>query len=189
MMYDQEVLMEIGRIYEKYKSVHDEMERVWAEKIVFTWHWWLDISLAVLPWVLWLIVRDRKRQHNLLYAGFFTMLVASVLCMAGVSQSGWNYNTMLLPYFPEYLPWDLTIMPVVTMLFFQYFPKINPWLKGAVFGGIAAYVVEPIFIWLGMYEPSAWEHHYSLPIYFVIYMIAWWLYRRSLRETEKHRVD
>jgi hypothetical protein len=37
-------------------------------------------------------------------------------------------------------------------------------------------VVEPIFIWLGFYEPSGWEHHYSLPIYFAIYMVGYWLY-------------
>lgn len=175
----QEMLMEMNRIYNQYNDVHNEIENLWREKIVFTWHWWLDLALAVLPWILWVIVRDKKRQHQLLYAGFFTMLIASVLCMAGVSQNAWNYNTMLVAYFPEFLPWDLTIMPVVTMLFLQYLPKISPWLKGVAFGVIAAYVVEPVFIWLGMYEPSGWEHHYSLPIYFAIYMIAYWLYHRS----------
>ena len=95
------------------------------------------------PWVVWLIVRDRKKQHSLFYAGLFSMLMATLLDSAGVSQGGWNYNTMLLPYFPEYLPWDLTIMPVVTMLFLQYFPKISPWLKGAAFTVIASYAVEP----------------------------------------------
>jgi hypothetical protein len=68
------------------------------------------------------------------------MLMATLLDSAGVSQGGWNYNTLLLPYFPEYLPWDLTIMPVVTMLFLQYFPNISPWLKGAAFTVIASYV-------------------------------------------------
>lgn len=185
MNFDSELLKEVDQIFEQYGKIHDEIERVWVEHMVFTWHWWLDVALAVLPWILWVIVRDRKRTHSLMYAGLFTMLIASLLCMVGVSQSGWNYNTFLVPYFPEYLPWDLTVMPVMTMLFFQYFPKINPWLKGAAFGAIAGYVVEPIFIWLGMYEPSGWEHHYSLPIYFAIYMSAYWLYKRNLREGEK----
>lgn len=184
MKFDPELLNELDRILEEYGNIHDEIEHVWLEHMVFTWHWWLDAALAVLPWVVWLIVRDRKRQHSLFYAGLFSMFVATMLCMAGVSQGGWNYNTLLLPYFPEYLPWDITVMPVGTMFFLQYFPKVKPWLKGAVFGVVAAYVIEPIFIWLGMYEPSSWEHHYSLPIYFVIYMISNWLYTRSLREGE-----
>jgi hypothetical protein len=73
-------------------------------------------------------------------------------------------------------------MPVTAMLFYQFFPKGCPWLKGIVFGLVAAYVVEPLFIWLGFYEPSGWEHHYSLPIYFIIYMIGYWLYSRKRRE-------
>jgi hypothetical protein len=149
------------------------------EGMVFTWHWWLDVALSVLPWILWFIVRDRKNTHNLLYAGLFSMLTATILNMMGISQGGWNYNTWLLPYLPEYLPWDLSVMPVTAMLFYQFFPKINPWIKGAVFGVTAAYVVEPFFIWLGVYEPSGWEHHYSLPIYFLIYMAGYWLYTRK----------
>jgi len=185
LSFDPELLKEVDRIFEEYEKIHNDIEHVWQEHMVFSWHWWLDVALAVLPWVLWLIVRDRKKQHSLMYAGFFTMLAATLLCMVGVSQAAWNYNTWLLPYFPEYLPWDLTVMPVTAMLFYQYFPKINPWIKGAVFGAVAAYIVEPIFIWLGMYEPSGWEHHYSLPIYFAIYMIGYWLYSRNLREREK----
>jgi hypothetical protein len=188
MGFDEGLQQEVDKILQEYGRVHDEIERVWADKMVFTWHWWLDVALSVLPWVLWLIVRDRKKTHSLLYVGFFSMLIATLLDMAGVSQGGWQYNTLLLPYFPNYLPWDLTIMPVVLMLFFQYLPNISPWLKGAVFGATAAYVVEPIFIWLGVYESSGWEHHYSLPIYFAIYMLGYCLYTRSLRECEKRRI-
>ena len=185
MKYESGLLEQLDIIMEKYGQAHDELEALWADKIVFDGHWWLDMALAVLPWVFWLIVRDKKRQHSLLYAGLFSALVATVLCMVGVAQGGWNYNTMLIPYFPEYLPWDLTIMPVVTMLFLQYFPKISPWLKGAAFTVIASYAVEPLFIWLGMYDPSSWEHHYSLPIYFVIFMLSYLLYKRSCREADK----
>ena len=187
MRVDPELLKEIDHIMDQYAQIHDELETVWKTQIVFTWHWWLDVALAVLPWIFWVIVRDRNKQHSLMYAGLFTMLVASLLDMVGVSQSGWNYNTLLLPYFPEYLPWDLTVMPVTAMLSYQYLPKISAWIKGAAFGVFAAYVVEPVFIWLGVYEVNGWEHHYSLPIYFVIYMIGYWLFTRNLREAEKRR--
>lgn len=189
MNNDPELLRELERIGEEYELLHNDLERLWMDKMVFTWHWWVDVALTVLPWVLWFIVRDRKNSHSLFYAGLFSMLVATTLCMAGVSQNGWNYNTLLLPYFPEYLPWDLTIMPVTLMLFFQFFPKINIWIKGAVFGAFAAYVVEPVFIWLGFYAPEAWEHHYSLPIYFAIFMAGYWLYTKSKGERSKKIID
>ena len=115
------------------------------------------------------------------------MLAAAMLDMLGVSQGGWNYNTWLLPFLPEYFPWDLTVMPVTAMQFYQFFPKINPWIKGAFFGLLASFVVEPIFIWLGLYEPLTWKHHYSLPIYIAIYMIGHWLYTRKRDGYESSR--
>lgn len=181
-MFDPDLLREIDRIVEQYKRIHDEIERIWVQQIVFTWHWWVDLALAVLPWVLWIIVRDRKNTHRLLYAGLFTAFVATLLDFFGVTQGGWGYNTLLFPFMPDYLPWDWTIMPVVSMLFYQFWPKVKPWIKGAAFSIIASYVVEPIFTWLGFYEPVAWEHYFSLPIYFVIYMTGYWLYTRRFGE-------
>jgi len=184
---DTGLLQEIDKIIQEYGQVHDELERIWAEKMVFTVHWWLSVTLAVLPWIVWFIVRDRKRQHSLFYAALFIMLMATLLDTMGVSQDGWNYNSLLLPFFPQYLPWDLTIFPVTAMLFYQFFQKTKPWLKGVTFAVIAAYVVEPIFVLLGIYEPNSWEHHYSLPIYFVIYMLGYWFYTRSLCAAEKRK--
>ncbi len=177
--FDNYLLDELDRVLDENENVHDALERLWAEHIVFTWHWWLDVALAVLPWVVWIIVHDKKNTRRLLGAGLFTMLAAALLDMVGVTQGAWGYNTLLLPYFPEFLPWDLCVMPVTAMLFYQYFPKINAWLKGAVFSAIASYVAEPIFIWIGIYEPSGWEHHYSFPIYFAIYMIGYAIYYRK----------
>ncbi|NMA25151.1 MAG: hypothetical protein GX936_05740 [Clostridiales bacterium] len=53
---------EIDKVIEQYGQAHDELEAVWGDKIVFTWHWWLDVALAVLPWVIWFIVRDRRNS-------------------------------------------------------------------------------------------------------------------------------
>ena len=49
MNFDPGLTQEIDKIIEKYGQVHDELERLWADKMVFTWHWWLDVALAVLP--------------------------------------------------------------------------------------------------------------------------------------------
>lgn len=188
MNFDPGLTQEIDRIMAQYIQIHDELEQLWRTQIVFTWHWWLNLALTVLPWALWLIVRDRKRQHSLFYAALFVMLISVLLDTVGVSQNGWAYNSHLLPFFPQYLPWDLTVFPVTAMFFYQVFAKINPWLKGVVFAALAAYVVEPVFVLLGIYEPAGWEYHYSLPIYFAIYMIGYFLYAHSFRADNKHGI-
>ena len=183
-MFEQELREAVSKVTEQYIAIHDEIERIWAQQMVFTWHWWIDLALSVLPWILWIKVRDKINTHRLLYAGMFTAFIATVLDRMGVSQGRWNYDTWLLPFLPEYLPWDWTVMPVTAMLFYQFFPKINPFLKGAFFGGFASYVVEPVFLTLGFYKQTGWKHHYSLPVYIVIYMIGYWLYTRRFPPLE-----
>ncbi len=185
------LLEEVDRIISQYVILYNELERVWADYMVFTWHWWVGLALGVLPWVLWIIVRDRRRSARLLFAGFFTMITASILDDIGISQGAWSYNTSLLPYFPQYLPWDLTIMPVTAMLFYQYWPRItarlkkklrfikSPWVASIVFGAVGSFVAEPLFSLIGFYELALWEYYYSCPIYALIYMAGWLLYTRK----------
>lgn len=179
MKSDTDLFESVDQISSQYVKVHNEIEHIWMEKMVFTWQWWFLVSLSLLPWIFWLIVHDRKNIHNLLYAGLFSMLPATLLCILGVSQGWWKYNYWVLPDLPQYLPWDLSVMPVTAMLFYQFYPRIKPWIKGVIFGSVGAYVVEPIFIWLGIYEPTGWKLYYGLPIYFMIYMIGNWLYTRK----------
>lgn len=179
MISDPDLLECVDRISSQYEALHNEMEHIWMRKMVFSWHWWLIVALSVLPWILWLIVRDRKNTHNLLYAGLFIMLPATFLCILGVSQGWWMYNSWVFPDLSQYFPWDLSVMPVTAMIFYQFYPRVKPWIKGTIFAVAGAYVVEPIFIWLGIYKPTGWKLHYGLPIYFAIYMIGYWLYTRK----------
>jgi hypothetical protein len=132
-------------------------------------------------------VRDRKKTHSLLYAGLFSMLTATILDVVGVSQAA---GIMIRRFcrFSRNIYVGSDVMPVGVMLFIQILPKINPWLKGAAFGVTAAYILEPIFFALGFYEQSGWEHYYSLPIFFAIFMLGYRLYSGSLRECEKRKL-
>lgn len=52
-MFEQDLLGEVDRITGQYKNLHGEIERVWSQHMVFTWHWWLNCDArnvhAVLP--------------------------------------------------------------------------------------------------------------------------------------------
>jgi predicted PurR-regulated permease PerM len=65
------------------------------------------------------------------------------------------------------------------MTFIQFKPKINPFIKAAVFAGIAAFVLEPLAEWLKLYIMIAWKHIYSFPIFAAIYLAADWLAKRG----------
>jgi hypothetical protein len=165
-------------------NVHNQIWHVWLTQVVFSWHWWVDVGLAVLPWILWIIVRRKDLSNRLLFAGLTTALIATYLDVIGMTQGLWTYNTWVVPLMPEYLPWDLSVMPVTAMLFYQFKSNINPWIKAVVFGVFGAFVSEPIFEWLDIYQRINWEYWYSFPIYIVIYMIGYYVVRRSIIMTK-----
>jgi len=47
-------------LYEKLHNVHIEYFDFWKNNILFTWRWWRAVSLVVLPWTIWLLVRKKE---------------------------------------------------------------------------------------------------------------------------------
>lgn len=80
-MFAPEAMQQIDRLNSMKAATNDEQTRVWFAYVLFSWHWWLDLAMSVLPWVLWFIVRDRKNTYSLLCAGFFAAVVAFFLDM------------------------------------------------------------------------------------------------------------
>ncbi len=176
---DSSLIEAIDQINANFVGTHDQIWHVWLTQVVFTWHWWLDVALAVLPWVLWLLVRRRDIQHRLLYAGLVTALLATYLDAIGMTQGLWTYYTWVVPLMPEYLPWDLSVMPVMAMLFYQYKPNINPWIKAVVFGALGSFIAEPLFELIGIYKKINWEYWYSFPIQIAVFMIGYAAFVRA----------
>ncbi len=185
-MIDPQLVSELEQINSKYREVFQDMVRVWSGGILFSWHWWVEFGLTVLPWALWLIIRDKRSTPRLLAAGFLTLMIASVLDMTGIYLGLWEYHSVLLPIVPAYLPWDWSVMPVTAMLFYQFKPGINPWIKAVIFSAVGAFAAEPFFAWLGIYNPIAWEFWYSFPIFIVVFMLGWALFRHSAKSKDKN---
>lgn len=95
----------------------------------------------------------------------------------------WEYNSELIPLTPPLLPWNFTIMPVTSMLFYQYKPQINPLIKSVVFSAIGSFIGQPMFAYIGVYNPKHWKHYYSFPILVIIYLIGhYFLTRKNFKE-------
>ncbi|WP_209121286.1 CBO0543 family protein [Alkalihalobacillus sp. BA299] len=165
----------IERLQELFKQIHEisiEQRQLWVEDVVFTWQWWAGIGLAVIPWILWLLLRKKDSSLRLLTAGFFMMFISSWLDSLGIQLGFWLYKYEVIPFIPAFIPWDVSLIPVFTMFLLQIQPNISSFIKGVIFGLVTAFVAEPFFILVEIYKPLTWKHIYSFPIYFILYLIA-----------------
>lgn len=156
----------------EYHHAFDHRMAAWKNEVLFTWEWWLGIALTIIPWIIWIIFHKKESTYRILSAGFFVSLVSVTLDNIGVQLSLWNYLKPVTPAIPSYIPYDFALMPIVIMFLIQLFSHRNPWIVGLIFGLLTAFLGEPIFQWLGIYEPTNWRHFYSVPIYTVIYFTA-----------------
>ncbi len=164
-----------------YLSQH-EVIRLWLAYDVFSWRWFVNLAIAIVPWVVWLKLRKKDSTFRVLSAGFAVIIVSCYLDFLGTKLGLWAYYSMLVPFSPPYLPWDFSVMPIGAMLLLQYKPNANRYLKAALFSAFASFVVQPIFSWLWIYDPKNWHHYYSFPIIFLIYLIGDFVMRRRSYE-------
>lgn len=160
-------------------QANQEMISNWLKNTLFGWEWWLGITLAIIPWAAWLIFRKKESTYRLLLAGMFVMLISSWLDVMGILFGLWSYYHNVVPFSPSFVPWDFTLLPVITMFLLQLKPAIKPIYKAIVFAFFSSFVGEPIFVWLGLYNPKHWEYIYSFPIIIAIYLVADWISKRT----------
>jgi len=159
-------------LYDKLYNTHVEYHDFWKSNILFTWRWWIAVTLLILPWIIWLLLRKKESTDRLLYVAFFVMVFSSALDDIGLTMNLWNYPTMVFPLMPEFITFDVCILPVATMLFIQYFPNVSPYIKAVIYSVTSSFIFEPLNVRLGLYEKIHWEYYYSVPIMIFIYLVA-----------------
>ncbi|MBC2724077.1 CBO0543 family protein [Desulfosporosinus sp.] len=152
----------------------------WVNQIVFTWRWWIEITIIILSWVyFWVFLRKKPDTYRLLCAGFFTMIVATYLDVVGMALRLWGYPSKEVPLIPPFITWDLSAIPVLTMIFLHYKPNVKPIVKAIVLAIFGSLILQPISVLLGLYIPYHWHHYYSIPFVIVIYLGANYFYNDS----------
>lgn len=171
-MDKQEKMEKTGEIYARFHEVHEDFFELWSKHTFLHWDWWVSVGLSLLTWYLWWKVRRKESTQRLLYVGFFMMNLSFFLDYLGTSAGLWYYSGKLTPTMPAYLPFNFAALPVLTMLLVQWKPRLSRYIKALLYGLFNAFVGEPLFVWGGFYVMTGWEYYYSLPIYFVIYLIV-----------------
>lgn len=181
-MNNSDLMDRVKEIYLNDSESNTQYINVWSEEILFTWRWWLSFAMTVLPWILWIIVRKKESTARLLGVAFFTMFLTAWMDFVGVDLGLWYYPIDTIPFVPSFIPYDFCILPVMVTLMIQYKPHISPFWKAAAFTLFNTYIAEPALEYLEFYEEFNWHTYYSLPLYFLIYLLAHWLSRAASYE-------
>lgn len=159
--------------FQRIHQVQVDYFNYWKEYTLWHWEFWLSVVLSIIPWFVWFILRKRGSEARLLLAGVFALSIASWFDFLGLIFGSWHYSGRVLPTIPSFFPWDFTLIPVTMMLWLQFKPTLNPFIKAVIYSALTSFIGEPLFEWIGLYTSVKWSVFYSFPIYIVIYLIAY----------------
>jgi len=140
----------------------------WRQEDLFSPAWWIMAATLAIPWIIWWRYVDRSRMLQITLLGMLTLIVAAYLDTIGCELALWQYNKMLVPFWSRLICVDFSIMPVTYMFIFQYFRRwLTFTLISLLVALVFAFLVEPLLVWVGIYQLNAWSHWYSFAIYFI----------------------
>lgn len=141
----------------------------WCKEEVFTFQFWLLIAMLTIPWIIWVKLVDKKRLNEIFIYGLLVVTVVTLLDELGCQLNLWEYLVDIEPYFPRLIPMNFSMLPVIYMLIYQYFPRWKSFLLFNFFAAVFfTFIGEPILSAAKIYVLIKWKSIYSFPIYIVI---------------------
>lgn len=168
-------------------SVFTDMRiTAWLSDIVFTWQWWILVSLLIAPWILWWRLVDKKRFIEICLLGMFVLATASWMDDLGTELILWYYPYKIVPVYPQIIPINYAVLPATYMLIYQYNSSWRSYIKAvSIMAALYSWVAEPFLSYLGIYKLLSWNYSYSFPIYILIGISHRWILERVISITKQ----
>ncbi len=147
----------------------------WLQSEAFRLKWWILLGLFFITVFIMWKKADKTRLVELTIYSAIIVIFIIVLDELGEELTLWVYPVDIIPLFPPITAVDITCMPLVYMLIYQYFGTWGKFLIATlIMSTVFCFVFEPIFVWGGIYTMLKWKSYYGLPLYFAIAVVAKW---------------
>jgi|SRR5690625_5011860 len=160
---------EVVETTHQYRDLHFEY---WFNESLFTFRWWALFITTLVPLIVWPIIVDKKRIFEIMTYGFMVTVIAVISDKIGASLLLWKYKHTLTPV-STLIEVHIIQMPLIYMIIYQYFKKWKSFLIAVTINAyIFAFVLEPLLVWLQIYELYKWKTKYSFLPYILIAVLC-----------------
>lgn len=157
---------QLKQIVKYEKLLFQQRYENWANNI-FTLRWWILVTCLILPWFVWYALIDKKRFQEMSVYSLATLVLAILIDEIGASLTLWAYPVKVVPFFPRLITANLSMVPIIFSLLYQYFPSWKAFITAnIVLALVFSFILEPVLVWTRLYTLITWKHIYSVPVYF-----------------------
>ncbi|TYP74526.1 CBO0543 family protein [Paenibacillus methanolicus] len=133
----------------------ETIQRYWLQHSnMDTWQFWLLAVLFVVPLIVVLWKMDRSRAFLLGFFGLNVHIWFSYIDTFGVERGMWGYPYKFVPFLPESITLDTSLVPVTFMLLYQWCmnTRRNFYLFGIALCGAYSFILKPIMVQLDLFQ-------------------------------------
>lgn len=146
---------------------------IWIRTDLFHFRWWGMLLLFIAALFIWWKTVDKSRLNEIMLYYALVIIMILVLDELGEELTLWYYTTDIIPIFPPMSAINLSCLPTLYSLVFQYFRTWKGFfMASATLAVVSCFVLEPLFVWVGVYGTLSWQFYYGLPLYFAIAILG-----------------
>jgi len=150
------------------RQLRDTNMEYWLNENLFSFSWWILLVTTIGIFIIWFIILDKKRIFEIITYGFFVATFAIMADGLGVSLVLWHYPTTVTPV-PLAVEIHRGHMPIIYMIIYQYCTTWKTFLiASTITAFVFAFILEPLLVWLQIYDPIHWRHIYSFFPYIIM---------------------
>jgi hypothetical protein len=173
------------KVVELTNMLKDVQVKHWLHETLFTFNWWLLLLTPILSLIVWLMIVDKSRIFEIMTYGLFVEVFAITLDDTGTLLELWLYKHSLTPLY-TIVEIHIILLPIIFMVIYQYCRTWRSFLLANTINAfVLAFVLEPLIVWLDIYEMYHWKYMYSVLPYILIAIICKWAIER-LKQMKEH---
>lgn len=128
---------------------------------------------STFPLFVWWKYTDPRRYLEISFFGLMASITSGIVDTVGVQLLMWTYPNSLIPGVPNYFPIDYVTIPVIFMLIYQKYPGWKAFLLTSLFiSSFLSLILDPVMVWLNVYQPLSWQYYFSIPAFVFIVSFA-----------------
>lgn len=145
----------------------------WLNNDVLRFRWWLLLAMFIFSAYVWWRTVDKSRLSEISAYVLLIIILTLVLDEIGEEFTLWDYPCDLFPLFPPLSAIDLACLPFIYSLIYQHFRVWKSFIIASVImAGIFCFIMEPLFVRIGIYQLLTWKSYYGFPIYSLMAIVS-----------------
>jgi hypothetical protein len=164
----------LSKISEKQQEIANDWVEYWKDYSDFsTWQFWFHVAMFIVPLIVLYINLDRRKAFHLGFFGFNIHVWFTYFDAFGTRQGLWTYPYQMVPFLPNSIGMDASLVPVAFMLVYQWTINNNKnyYLYTLILSVFLTFALKPIFVIWNLFQFVAIVNYLHLFLSYIVVIV------------------